>query len=288
MIKNKLFIDRTLTDPNYLINNGLFNTSSFTNITYSPQTNKLSHVYFNTDQNFNLLAMRAIYQGHPPGFECNNKTANAVTTLKLANADTGATGSYLATRDIKCLQNVLACSPNSQIHVEVANGEIIISSHVGELNLPDNTVIKAFIFPKLSGSLLSVSQLIDSGFSALFDSEKVEFIKNKKAVFSGTRDPLSRLWMVDLANLSRPIAPVLPAPPVIPASVTASAAPAVRLQTKEEHVRYWHACFGFPSKSTLVYALQKWLTVPGLTAADVKKHLPNIVNTALGHLDATR
>ena len=53
-------------------------------------------------------------------------------------------------------------------------------------------------------------------------------------------------------------------------------------------MRYWHACFGFPAKSTFVYALTKWLTVPGLTAVDVKKHLPNIVNTALGHLDATR
>ena len=28
--------------------------------------------------------------------------------------------------------------------------------------------------------------------------------------------------------------------------------------------------------------------MPGLSAVDIKKHLPNIVNTALGHLDATR
>ncbi len=35
-------------------------------------------------------------------------------------------------------------------------------------------------------------------------------------------------------------------------------------------------------------ALKDFLIVPGLTADDIKKHLPNVVNTALGHLDATR
>ncbi len=67
----------------------------------------------------------------------------------------------------------------------------------------------------------------------------------------------------------------------------AYAAPAVRLQSKEEYIRYCHACLGYPAKATLVRALKLWLSVPGLTAADVKKDLPNIVNTALGHLDAT-
>ena len=127
--------------------------------------------------------------------------ANAVTNLNLTNADTGATGSYITTRDIECLHNVMPCSPTSQIHVQVANGEVIKSSHVEELNLRDNTVLKAFIFPNLSGSLLSVSQLVDFGFTAIYNADQVKFIKNNITIFSGNRDPISRLWMVDLSAL---------------------------------------------------------------------------------------
>ena len=159
---------------------------------------------------------------------------------------------------------------------------------MGEIQLPDGTVIKAFIFPGINGSLLSISQLVDNGFIVTYTHDKVLFIKGVELIFSGLRDPVSRLWMVDLALFARPIAPALPAHLSVHAAATVSASPAVRLRSKEEHVRYWHACFDFPAKAMFVQALKDFLTVPDLHADDVKKHLPNIVNTALGHLDATR
>ena len=76
-------------------------------------------------KNSKSAALGAIYQSQPPGFDCTSKTANAVSRSHLANADTGATGSYIATRDIESIQNVALCSESSQIHVQVANGEII-------------------------------------------------------------------------------------------------------------------------------------------------------------------
>ena len=97
--------------------NGLINYSSLNNnlsLSSPPTTTTLS----------------SIYHDHPPGFENYKKTANAVSNMHLANADTGATGTYIATRDMKCLQNVQMCNPTSQIHVQVANGETIASSHV--------------------------------------------------------------------------------------------------------------------------------------------------------------
>ncbi len=64
--------------------------------------------------------------------------------------------------------------------------------------------------------------------------------------------------------------------------------PAVRINSIVEFVKYWHACFCYPPKSTFVRALTRFLKVPGLQAHDVQKHLPNIVYTAFGHEDATR
>jgi hypothetical protein len=224
----------------------------------------------------------SIYDKRPPGFEPAHR----------ANADTGASGAYLATRDKKYLQNVKACTPSTQIVVQVANDQTIISSHEGELHVPDGSVLKAYIFPEISGSLLSISQFVDIGFTVAYDYDGVSFTKNKTTVFTGDRDPMSRLWMVDLAIFSNSLAPRLPAPPAsispnLPVS-SVTAAPAVRLQSKEEHVRYWHACFGFPPKASFISAVKSWLNVPGLVVDDVKRYLPNIVYTALGHLDATR
>ena len=208
----------------------------------------------------------------------------------LANADTGASGTYIALRDIKCISNVIPCSPANQVPVQVANGQKILSSHMGELQVPGGATLKAYIFPGISGSLLSISQLVDMGFKVIYSKNKASFRKGGREIFTGPRDPISRLWMVDLAAFAAPTSTALPvAHTVVSAAAPPGlAAPAVRLQSKEEFVKYWHACLGFPPKATFVLALKDFLTVPGLSAEDVKKYLPNSVNTALGHLDATR
>jgi len=251
---------------------------------YVPQTNL-------TKLNISSGQKASIYQKAPPGFASSAK--QQTPNSNLANADTGATGSYIAKRDAKCINNVVPCTPANQVAVEVANGQIITSTHVGELQVPDGAAIEAFVIPAISNSLLSISQVVDVGFTVIYSKDKVAFMKDKQEVFSGLRDPVSRLWMVDLSLFTRPIAPAMPDVLAVPAATAAAAAPvlampAVRLQSKEEQVRYWHACFGFPAKASFVQALQDFLTVPGLSAADVKKHLSNSINTAYGHLDATR
>ena len=188
--------------------------------------------------------------------------------------DGGASGNYITVRAGDFFKNKIRCNATNQITVQVANGQSITSTHTTKLVVPGGDTLQAYIFPEINGSLISVSTFVDIGYTVTYDKEKVTFRKNKAIVFEGYRDSSSGLWMIDLN--------------IFKTQSSLAASPAVRLQNREQFVRYWHACFGFPSKTTFLKALNTFLLVPGLSASDVKKYLPNIVNTALGHLDATR
>ena len=86
----------------------------------------------------------------------------------LANADSGATGTYLRLADIKVLRDVKMSSPTDQITVAVAEGTLIKSTHCGYLDVPGHGPMLAHIFPQLQGSLLSISQLVDMGLHASY------------------------------------------------------------------------------------------------------------------------
>ena len=80
----------------------------------------------------------------------------------LANADSGASGTYLRVEDIRVLTNVQE-SNAEQLMVAVATGTLIRSTHHGYLNIPGHGPIIVHVFPALKGSLLSISQLVDLG-----------------------------------------------------------------------------------------------------------------------------
>ena len=105
----------------------------------------------------------------------------------LANADSGATGTYLRLADIKVLRDVKVSSPKDQITVAVAEGTLIRSTHYGFLDVPGHGAMIAHIFPQLSGSLLSISQLVNLGLHASYCSNFVTFFDcDEKAVVQGT------------------------------------------------------------------------------------------------------
>jgi hypothetical protein len=80
-----------------------------------------------------------MYQQAQPGF---SKAGSALTNfnavpgnnIHTANADSGASGNYVAVRDTNCLHNVILCSSTSKILVQVANYQTNVSRHTGELN----------------------------------------------------------------------------------------------------------------------------------------------------------
>ena len=68
-----------------------------------------------------------------------------------------------------------------------------------------------------------------------------------------------------------------------------SATSAVRLDSVAEFVKFWHAAYGSPAVSTFLAAIDKaFIRVPGLTSAKVRRHTPDSLATAYGHLHATR
>ena len=198
----------------------------------------------------------------------------------LANADSGATGTYLRLADIKVLRDVKMSTPTTQITVAVAEGTLIKSTHHGYLDVPGHGAMIAHIFPQLQGSLLSIYQLVNMGLHASYCSNFVTFFDcDNKEIFQGNRDLRTGLWMVDLRNLSTSTA----------SGKQYSASAAIRLDSVVDFVNFWHAAFGSPAVSTFLSAIDNsFIRVPGLTAAKVRRHPPNAVATAYGHLHATR
>jgi hypothetical protein len=144
--------------------------------------------------------------------------------------------------------------------VKVANGNVITSTHIDTITAPDGSIVKAHLFPNIETSLLSISEFIDHGYTVIYEKHAVKFVKDNQIVFTGHRDINTRLWMVDLSifNNSKNMA-----------------SPAIQINSIVEFVRYWHACFCYPPKSTFIRALVSFLKIPDLTATNARKHLPS-------------
>ena len=198
----------------------------------------------------------------------------------LANADSGATGTYLRLEDTKVLRDLKVSLPVHQITVAVAEGTLIKSTHHGYLDVPGHGPMLAHIFPQLRGSLLSISQLVNMGLHASYCSNFVTFFdRDNKEILQGNRDLRTGLWMVDLRTLST----------ATTGGTNQSASAAIRLDSVVDFVNFWHAAFGSPAVSTFISAIDKaFIRVPGLTAAKIRRNPPNAVATAYGHLHATR
>ena len=67
----------------------------------------------------------------------------------LANADSGATGTYLRLEDIKVLRDLKVSLPAHQITVAVAERTLIRSTHHGYLDVPGHGPMLALIFVDL-------------------------------------------------------------------------------------------------------------------------------------------
>jgi hypothetical protein len=234
-----------------------------------------------------------------PHFSLHTQLAPGPSTTHII-ANTGTSGHFF--QQNTPLRNIqLAVHP---IPVTLPNGNIIYSTHTGELPL-DNLPIKvrqAHLFlTNLHSSLVSIGMLCDAGCIATFSAANVTITMNGTIILEGTRTPASRLWQLDLEHPLLPPVPATPPeqPPTGPSLLMATDAPSRNLPhaanaafsaTPAELVAYAHTTLFSPALSTLTAAAdnEQLTSFVGLTSALIRKYPPQSFPMVKGHLDQTQ
>ena len=209
--------------------------------------------------------------------------------MHLANADTGTTGNYMSFTDSAVFLDLQPTC--NAITVTLPDGTHVTSTHTARLDLPCLPLAarRVDVFPGFIGSLLSTGVLCDHGLIAIYTASHVHFLDpNGTLVLQGVRSPVTKLWLVDLASPTVPTAP----PPLFPLSPPDFVSAAVITEacgTQQEIVDYYIATMGSCAASTLIAALDdKYIQLPGLTSAMIRKYPPTAIAIAKGHLDQLR
>jgi hypothetical protein len=173
------------------------------------------------------------------------------------------------------------------IQVTLPNRQIIRSTHTCELDQPQLQpgARTAHKFPHLAHPLLSISQLCDHGCIATFTTTEVRITDEHSClVMRGLQDPTTNLWTIPLHP------PAGQAPVGFHMYPPATAHSAYHTPNLVEHVKFLHASCGYPVPSTWIRAIDSghFATWPGLTANLVRKHLPQSMATAQGHMHQQR
>jgi hypothetical protein len=248
------------TCDNFVTKDCNFNDNLKFNTTESPH----KPIHNNDDRVTYLINNSSNNNNHPPADQL------------VAIADTGASGNYIAHKDISILDNIkVATSP---ISVILPDGSTITSSHTAEIVFDNIQPLIAHIFPNMTTSLISIGSLCDIGLTATFHKEKVNIYYNSnsdKIVITGERDAKTGLWMINL-----------------PHKVANTAANALTQHcNSEQFVQLVHLSWGSPAPSTFINAITKgYIKVKGLTANIVRKYIHTLVTlpSAKGHLDQHR
>ena len=169
--------------------------------------------------------------------------------------------------------------------VVLPNGSTTSATHEGLLNIPQlsNKAKLVHKFPHFKKSLLSLSTICDEGGTAIFSKHNMHILHNGRIILKGIRDTSTGLWFVPLNNVSKPC--TTKACAKLAPKTNCALAVLETTRTKQELVRFLHACCFFPVTSTWINAIKNgnFATFPGLTADLVSKYLPQEVPAILGH-----
>ncbi|KAL7483087.1 hypothetical protein ACHAW6_013637, partial [Cyclotella cf. meneghiniana] len=177
-------------------------------------------------------------------FSCASHANSINITLGTdeAIADSGATAHFL-------LPNVTISNKRKATHplnITLPDGEVIQSTHVGNLNLPGlgDAATLAHVVPGLAhSSLLSIKQLCDNGCHVLFTKQDCKVYRKAELMLVGKRHPATGLWVVP--TNSHPIS-------TKPTSSFPSHAAHNAYQTtsKAKLIQFLHQCAFSPPPST--------------------------------------
>jgi hypothetical protein len=186
--------------------------------------------------------------------------------------DSGATGTFVARTDVQHLCHPLPTSNGPC--VLLASGNVMSSALCSILLLSPHlstTAQSAFVLDNLlTGTLVSLAQLCNDDFIAIFSCSNVQFFKHNMDLITGTRTP-NGLWSIPLQ---------------VPAIHQANGILCLD-PVGEQLAIYHHTTLGSPAPSMLLRAIRcgHLATFPGLTTQLIGKHLPKSIATTLGHQD---
>ena len=176
---------------------------------------------------------------------------------------------------------------NDGINVKLPDGSTITSTHTALLAIPQLPMAaqRAHIFPALKNkALISIAQLCDHDYVALFNKTSVYILKDDQIIMHGNRHPHTGLYMINLRQSIFSI-PTTQTQPQSAAAINC-ANNAHEQATKPELAQYLHKCCFSPATSTWTKAIanNNFTMWPGLNNELVRKHLPKSLATAKGHL----
>ena len=202
---------------------------------------------------------------------------NTSSPSLIAKGDSGATHHYISPVHQHLLDSVTSSSGPS---VLLPDNSTVTATTKGILPLSRSLTSKAqtaHVIPALHTSLISLGQLADDDCSILLNKRFLAVFKHFKCILTGVRNPTDGLWDIPLHQPLQPATQRMNV--IIPKNK--------QLSTM---VQYIHATLFSPTKSTLLKAIAagNLITWPGMTAENIRKHLPDTAATALGHLDQER
>jgi hypothetical protein len=204
----------------------------------------------------------------PPPTSCSRFTSHN----RFAILDSGATGTFVTNADAHHLFSTSIVDDGPTILS--ASGTSMHPTLQGTLPLSlkfSAPAQAAFVLDDLkTGTLISLAQLCDENYIAVFTCYDVKLLKNNEVIITGKRMS-NGLWSL----------PFQPPSPHQANSILRTDRP------KQELATYLHAALGSPAPSTLLQAIQRGhlITIPGLTTNLISKHLSKSIAATLGHQD---
>jgi hypothetical protein len=148
--------------------------------------------------------------------------------------------------------------------------------------------VVAYLFrdENLVHNLLGMAPFADKGCTAVFTAREFHLYHQTTLLIAGKRHS-ANLWHVALDE-----GPTIEVPSTFPEGPPTTQVLLLHEDTRRDknYVQFVHACMGSPPPTTFLQAIQKgYLTgadqFPRLTTRMVRKHMPNSMATARGHLN---
>jgi hypothetical protein len=214
---------------------------------------------------------------------------NAATNKQWVILDSGAMSHFLTTK-APATNIIPATVP---LIARLPNSNKVQSTHTCTLNLPALLVSAraAHIIPGLaSHSLLSVVTMCNASCMVTFTKINCTIAYRGCTIICGHKCTRTGLWMVPLKETNAQAAN----PPISSAPTTTTATPTFAIAANVDatlsatkYARYIHQCMCSPPSATILGALdrsEELTTIPGLTPALIKNHLPCSTATDKQHM----